>query len=128
MGGRSLVRSYYEYGDIGLLHGIVERTVIPVLKEIYPDLNDLYDKIVKRKISEIQDQKELKKSLGNLKSFVKFSANGTPLNEKRIGTLKSLGGRFLIVTNTDLPMEDIVSAYKEQWQNERSFRTIKIVY
>jgi transposase len=91
------------------------------------DLNDLYDKIdiVKRKISEIPDQKDLKKSLGKLKSFVKFSANGTSLNEKRIGILKRLAGRFLIVTNTDLPMEEIVSAYKEQWQIERSFRTIK---
>ncbi len=31
----------------------------------------------------------------------------------------------MIVTNTDLPIEDIVKAYKEQWEIERSFRTIK---
>ena len=28
-------------------------------------------------------------------------------------------------TNTDLPESEIVTAYKEQWQIERSFRTIK---
>jgi transposase len=32
---------------------------------------------------------------------------------------------LLIVTNIDLPDSEIVSAYKEQWQIERSFRTIK---
>ena len=42
-----------------------------------------------------------------------------------INILKKIAGRFLIVTNTDLPESEIVSAYKEQWQIERSFRTIK---
>ena len=91
------------------------------------DIEDLNNKtdIVKKKISEIKDQKELKKSLGKLKSLVKFSADGAVLNEKRIGILKKLAGRFLVVTNTDLPEGEVVSAYKEQWQIERSFRTIK---
>ncbi len=91
------------------------------------DLKDLNDKIdiVNKKISEIPDQKELKKSLGKLKSLVRFSADGAVLNEKRIGILRKLAGRFLIVTNTDLPESEIVTAYKEQWQIERSFRTIK---
>ena len=33
-----LVRSDYEYGNIALLHGIAGKTVIPVLKEIYPTM------------------------------------------------------------------------------------------
>ena len=33
-----LVRSDYEYGNIALLHGIAEKTVIPVLKDIYPTM------------------------------------------------------------------------------------------
>ena len=91
------------------------------------DLEDLNDKIdiVKKKIAETTDQKELKKSLGKMKSLVRFTKNGTVLNENRINMLKKLAGRFLIVTNTDLPESEIVSAYKEQWQIERSFRTIK---
>ncbi|MHB8360377.1 MAG: IS1634 family transposase [Thermoplasmataceae archaeon] len=91
------------------------------------DLKDLNDKIdiVRKKISEIQDQKELKKSLGKLKSLVKFTKDDTVLNEKRINVLTKLAGRFLIVTNTDLKGDEVVSAYKEQWQIERSFRTIK---
>ena len=88
------------------------------------DLNDRID-IVKKKIAETTDQKELKKSLGKMKSLVRFTKNGTALNENRISMLKKIAGRFLIVTNTDLTEEGIVSAYKEQWQIERSFRTIK---
>ena len=91
------------------------------------DLKDLNDKIdiVRKKMYEIQDQKELKKSLGKLKSLVKFTKDDTVLNEKRINVLTKLAGRFLIVTNTDLKGDEVVSAYKEQWQIERSFRTIK---
>ena len=33
-----LVRSDYEYGNIALLHGLAEKTIIPVLKEIYPTM------------------------------------------------------------------------------------------
>ncbi len=91
------------------------------------DLKDLNDRInaVTKKIFEIPDQEDLKKSLGKLKSLVKFTKNGTVLNERRIHILKKLAGRFLIVTNTDLTESEVVSAYKEQWQIERSFRTIK---
>ena len=72
----------------------------------------------------ISDHKCLKKSLRKLKSLVKFTKNGTVLREKRIHILKKLAGMFLIFTNNDLT-EEVVSAYKEQWQTERSFRTIK---
>ena len=104
-----------------------KRRYIAVYNKEREDLEDLNNKadIVKKKISEIKDQKELKKSLGKMKSLVKFSADGAVLNEKRIGILKKLAGRFLVVTNTDLPEDEVVSAYKEQWQIERSFRTIK---
>ena len=33
-----MVRADYEYGNIALLHGIADRTIIPVLKEIYPTM------------------------------------------------------------------------------------------
>ena len=33
-----MVRSDYEYGNVVLLHGIAAKTVIPVLKEIYPTM------------------------------------------------------------------------------------------
>ena len=80
--------------------------------------------VIKMKISEIHAE-ELKKSLGKMKSLVHFSADGAMLNEKRINLLRKLVGRFLIVNNTDLPESEVVSAYKEQWEIERSFRTIK---
>ena len=32
------IRSDYEYGDIALLYGIAEKTILPVLKEVFPYL------------------------------------------------------------------------------------------
>ncbi len=32
---------------------------------------------------------------------------------------------IMIVTNTDLPLEEVVKGYKDLWKIERSFRTIK---
>ena len=37
------IRSDYEYGNIALLYGIAEKTILPVLKEIYPYL---YERII----------------------------------------------------------------------------------
>ena len=37
-GSMGMVRSDHEYGNIALLHGIAEKTMIPVLKEIYPTM------------------------------------------------------------------------------------------
>ena len=51
------------------------------------DLRDVEEKVnaVRKKIGEISD-------LGDLKSFVKFTKTGVIMNEKRINTLKGLGG------------------------------------
>ena len=91
------------------------------------DLRDIDDRIeaVKRKIDEHPNMRDLKKSIGELKSFVEFTKYGTVLNEKHIGMMRRLAGRFMITTNTNLEVKDAVSAYKEQWEIERSFRTIK---
>jgi len=108
---------------------LAERRYIAVYnrKREEMDLEDLNARIeiVKKKISETPDQGDLKRSLGKLKSLVKFTKNGTVLNEERIHILKKIAGRFLIVTDTSLTDSEIVSAYKEQWQIERSFRTVK---
>ena len=91
------------------------------------DVRDIDDKIdnIRRKMSGNHSTSDLKKSIGELKSFVMFTKDGAVLNEKHIEMMRKLAGRFLIVTNTDLNEKDAVSAYKEQWEIERSFRTIK---
>ena len=65
--------------------------------------------------------KDLVNALGSLKSYTK----GTELNTKKIEEKKRFAGRFMIVTDTDLPVADIVKGYQDLWKIERSFRTIK---
>jgi transposase len=108
---------------------IKRRRYIAVLNEERErlDLMDLEDRLttIKRKMEENTERGELKKSLGELKSYVKFTDSGISLNGKRIEMMKKLAGRFLIMTNTELEKGEAVEAYKEQWRIERSFRTIK---
>ena len=89
------------------------------------DIADVEEKvsIVKEIMKSGKKGKDLIKALGSLKSYTKSS--GTELNTKRIEEKKKLAGRFMIVTDTDLPIADIVKGYKDLWKIERSFRTIK---
>ena len=75
--------------------------------------------MIKQRISEIHEETELKKSLGKLKSLLKFTENGITPNEKRINILKKLAGRFPIVTHAYLQESEVLSAYKGEWQIER---------
>ena len=89
------------------------------------DIADIEEKvaIVETIMKSGKKGKDLIRALGSLKSYTK--SNGTELNTKRIDEKKKLAGRFMIVTDTDLPVVDIVKGYKDLWKIERSFRTIK---
>ncbi len=89
------------------------------------DIADIEEKvaIVEKIMKSGKKGKDLVKALGSLKPYTK--SNGTELNAKRIDEKKRLAGRFMIVTDTDLPIGDIVKGYKDLWRIERSFRTIK---
>ena len=89
------------------------------------DIADIEEKvsIVKSIISSGRKGSDLNDALGKLRSYTK--SNGTELNEERISDMKKLAGRFMIVSDTDLHIVDIVKGYKDLWKIERSFRTIK---
>ncbi len=93
------------------------------------DLNDLEDKIdsVRKKIAEFKDQRDLKRSLGELRPFVKFTDRGPILNGKWINIVRKLAGRFMIVTNTNIPAGDVIETYRNQWSTERSFKIIRSI-
>ncbi|MEM3191158.1 MAG: hypothetical protein QXP36_02500 [Conexivisphaerales archaeon] len=97
---------------------IKKRRHIAVINRERERLNllNIEDKLVavKERMDEIIKLGELKKSQGELKSFVIFTKDGVSINNKRIEMMKNLAGRFLIVTNTDMDKEEFVKAYKEQ--------------
>lgn len=66
---------------------------------------------------------DLMDALGKLRSYTEN--NGKDINHPRIEIMKRLAGRFMIVSDTDLSVEEIVRGYKDLWKIERSFRTIK---
>ncbi len=89
------------------------------------DIADMEEKvsIVKSIIDSGKKGSDLINALGKLRSYT--ISNGTKINEKKIADMKKLAGRFMIVSNTDLSITDMVKRYKDLWRIERSFRTIK---
>ena len=89
------------------------------------DISDIEEKVslVKEIMVSGKKGKDLINALGKLRSYTK--SGGAEINDTRIKTMKGLAGRFMIVTDTDLPIGDIVKGYKDLWKIERSFRTIK---
>ena len=78
---------------------------------------------IKNIISSGKKGSDLINALGKLKSYT--VNNGKEINDAKIEIVKKLAGRFMIVSDTDLSVEEIVRGYKDLWRIERSFRTIK---
>ena len=89
------------------------------------DIADIEEKvsIVKSIIDSGKKGSDLINTLGNLRRYT--IPGGTRINEKKIADMKGLAGRFMIVSDTDLSITDMVKGYKDLWRIERSFRTIK---
>ncbi|MGC8699220.1 MAG: IS1634 family transposase [Candidatus Acidifodinimicrobium sp.] len=91
------------------------------------DLEDLENKVEKIKgiISSNKSKEEIMNELEGLKSYVKNRGEKIELNGKKIEIMKKIAGKYMLVTNTELGVKEIVYRYKELWRIERAFRTIK---
>ena len=89
------------------------------------DIADIEEKvsIVKSIIDSGKKGSDIINALGKLRSYT--ISSGTEINEKKIADMKKIAGRFMIVSDTDLSITDMVKGYKDLWRIERSFRTIK---
>ncbi|EQD28836.1 transposase, IS4 family protein, partial [mine drainage metagenome] len=113
----------------GMGRGEIKRTrnrrAVAVYSKEREDIADIDEKVsaVRTIMASGRKGKDLVNALGKLGSFT--NSSGTKLNDRKIDTMKKLAGRYMIVTDTDLPVADIVKGYKDLWKIERSFRTIK---
>ena len=57
--------------------------------------------------------------------YLKIKAEKPELDEERIKREELFDGKFVLETNTDLSWKEVVIAYKDLWQVERAFRTLK---
>ncbi len=85
------------------------------------DIADLDDKIATVRSILASHTGTDQEKMGKLKVYVKNGA----VNDTRVSMERRLAGRFMMVTDTDMPVAGIVEAYKDLWRIERSFRTMK---
>ncbi len=57
--------------------------------------------------------------------YLKIEAEKPEIDEDRIEKEKLYDGKFVLETNTDLSWKQVVVAYKDLWQVEAAFRTLK---
>jgi transposase len=57
--------------------------------------------------------------------YLKIKAEKPELDEEKIKAEELFDGKFVLQTNTKLDWKEIVSAYKDLWQVEAAFRTLK---
>ena len=70
------------------------------------------------------------KSLIGNKGFKKYLAvkkNSVTIDKKKIEEEKRYDGKWVLITNTDLPASDVAIQYKELWQVEHVFRDVKSI-
>lgn len=68
-----------------------------------------------------------KSLIGNkgYRRYLKSSGNGFSIDEDKVIEESRFDGKWVLVTNTDLPASDVALKYKQLWMVETIFRTLK---
>jgi len=97
----------------------------------YNQNEDKRDKEKRREIIQRLIEKLKKQGLKSLlvnkeyRKYLKIKADKPELDEEKIKAEELYDGKFVLQTNTNLNWKEIVSAYKDLWQVESAFRTLK---
>ena len=97
----------------------------------YNKNEDKRDKEKRREIIQRLIEKLKKQGLKSLlvnkeyRKYLKIKADKPELDEEKIKAEELYDGKFVLQTNTNLDWKEIVSAYKDLWQVEYAFRTLK---
>jgi len=71
-----------------------------------------------------------KSLIGNkgFRKYLKLDRDKITINQKKIDEDSRFDGKWVLMTNTHLPAEEVALKYKELWQVEQVFRDIKSVF
>lgn len=79
------------------------------------------------KLEEIINQREAKAVVGNrgYARFLKVRKGGITINQEAVEADQRFDGKFVLMTNTDLPASEVAKTYKGLLRVERTFRKEK---
>jgi len=79
------------------------------------------------KLEEIITQRGAKAVVGNrgYARFLKVRKGGVIINQEAVEADQRFDGKFVLMTNTDLPAAEVAKTYKGLWRVERTFRKEK---
>jgi hypothetical protein len=79
------------------------------------------------KLEQIINQRGAKAVVGN-KGYARFLTvrkGGITINQEAVEADQRFDGKFVLITNTDLPADEVAKTYKGLWRVERTFRKEK---
>ncbi len=90
------------------------------------------DREVREKlITELQERVKIKPSslIGNkgYRKYLKIEKDSIKINKDKIKEEARFDGKFVLTTNTELPAEGVALTYKNLWQVEYAFRSLKSI-
>jgi len=79
------------------------------------------------KLEQIINQRGAKAVVGNkgYARYLKVRKGGVTINQEAVEADQRFDGRFVLITNTDLPADEVAKTYKGLWRVERTFRKEK---
>jgi hypothetical protein len=82
------------------------------------------------KLEQTINQKGPKAVIGNkgYARFLKVRKGGLTINQEAVEADQRLDGKFVLMTNTDLPASEVAKTYKGLWRVERTFRKEKSTF
>lgn len=89
------------------------------------------DKAVRQQIEEKLRAKlkngSVKELIGNseYKRYINVEGQAATINEDKLKQAELFDGLYIIQTDTALPSEEVATAYRDLWQIERAFRSLK---
>ena len=84
---------------------------------------DFFKEILRKKVLERTDKEWIMKN--GYKKYIDIDSGVIKMNEERLAKEEIFDGKWVLLTNTELPSREAALYYKSLWQIEASFRDLK---
>ncbi|BAE86371.1 hypothetical protein DSY4582 [Desulfitobacterium hafniense Y51] len=104
-----------------------EKRYIVCLNEEEAKRDQLVREQIEIKLRSKLEHGSIKDLIGNseYKKYINVTAEAATINTDKLKQAAVFDGLYILQTNTELPTEEVATAYRDLWQIERAFRNLK---
>lgn len=95
----------------------------PVEADYEKRKREFFKEVLRRKVAERTDKEWIMKN--GYRKYIDIDSGVIKMNEERLAKEEIFDGKWVLLTNTELPSREVALCYKSLWQIEASFRDLK---